>query len=101
MATASGASVEAVFDWRQTGPQTWDIAVEAGGGSLLLSHGGNMLTLDGEVQMKAPDGEYPAMYRRFVSLVAERAIDADTAPLRLVADAFLCGRHCPTTAFED
>ncbi|WP_375196479.1 Gfo/Idh/MocA family protein [Sphingobium sp.] len=101
MATASGASVEAVFDWRQTGPQTWDIAVEAGGGSLLLSHGGNMLTLDGEVQMKAPDEEYPAMYRRFVSLVAERAIDADTAPLRLVADAFLCGRHCPTTAFED
>ncbi|WP_242126312.1 Gfo/Idh/MocA family oxidoreductase [Sphingobium sp. Sx8-8] len=101
MATASGAPVEAVFDWRQTGPQTWDIAVEAGGGSLLLSHGGNMLTLDGEVQVKAPDEEYPAMYRRFVGLVAEGAIDADTAPLRLVADAFLCGRHCPTTAFED
>ncbi|MBH2000392.1 MAG: gfo/Idh/MocA family oxidoreductase, partial [Sphingomonadaceae bacterium] len=45
--------------------------------------------------------EYPAMYRRFVDLVATRAIDADTAPLRLVADAFLCGRHCPTAAFED
>lgn len=101
MATASGAPVEAVFDWRQTGPQTWDIAVEASGGRLLLSQGGNMLTLDGEVQMKAPDEEYPAMYRRFVGLVADRAIDADIAPLRLVADAFLCGRHCPTTAFED
>lgn len=101
MATASGAPVEAVFDWRQTGPQIWDIAVEAGGGSLLLSHGGNMLTLDGEVQMKAPDEEYPAMYRRFVDLVADKAIDADTAPLRLVADAFLCGRHCPTTRFDD
>ena len=101
MATASGAAVEAVFDWRQTGPQTWDIAVETANGSLLLSEGGNMLRLDGEIQLKAPDQEYPAMYRRFVDLMAERAIDADIAPLRLVADAFLCGRHCPTTAFED
>ena len=101
MATASGAPVEAVFDWRQTGPQTWDIAVETANGSLLLSEGGNTLRLDGEVQMKAPDEEYPAMYRRFVRLVADRAIDADIAPLRLVADAFLCGRHCPTTAFEE
>lgn len=101
MATASGAPVEAVFDWRQTGPQTWDIAVEAGGGSLILSEGGNSLRLDGEIQLKAPDEEYPAMYRRFVDLVAKREIDADIAPLRLVADAFLCGRHCPTTVFED
>ncbi|WP_327752007.1 Gfo/Idh/MocA family oxidoreductase [Sphingobium sp. SJ10-10] len=101
MATASGAPVEAVFDWRQTGPQTWDIAVETADGSLLLSEGGNMLRLDGEIQLKAPDEEYPAMYRRFVGLVADKAIDADIAPLRLVADAFLCGRHCPTTAFEE
>ncbi|HEX7875523.1 MAG TPA: Gfo/Idh/MocA family oxidoreductase [Sphingobium sp.] len=101
MTTASGAPVEAVFDWRQTGPQTWDIAVETNGGSLLLSEGGNTLRLDGEVQLKAPDEEYPAMYRRFVGLVAQKAIDADIAPLRLAADAFLCGRHCPTAAFED
>ncbi|MDO7834301.1 Gfo/Idh/MocA family oxidoreductase [Sphingobium sp. HBC34] len=101
MATASGAAIDAVFDWRQTGPQTWDIAVETDQGSLRLSDGGNMLYLDGAVQVKAPDAEYPAMYRRFVDLVADKAIDADTAPLRLVADAFLCGRHCPTAAFED
>jgi D-galactose 1-dehydrogenase len=101
LATASGASIDALFDWRQTGPQTWDIAVETSSGSLLLSEGGNTLRLDGEVQLKAPDEEYPSMYRRFVDLMRTRAIDADTAPLRLVADAFLCGRHCPTTAFED
>jgi predicted dehydrogenase len=101
LATASSASIDALFDWRQTGPQTWDIAVETSSGSLLLSEGGNTLQLDGEVQLKAPDEEYPSMYRRFVDLVRTRAIDADTAPLRLVADAFLCGRHCPTTAFED
>ncbi|WP_062732363.1 Gfo/Idh/MocA family protein [Sphingobium abikonense] len=101
MATASGATIDAVFDWRQTGPQTWDIAVETDKGTLLLSEGGNMLRLDGDVQVKAPDEEYPTMYRRFVDLVASRAIDADTAPLRLVADAFLCGRHCPTAEFKD
>ena len=101
MATASGAPIDTVFDWRQTGPQTWDIAVDTDNGNLLLSEGGNMLRLDGEVQMKAPDEEYPAMYRRFVDLVATRTIDADIAPLRLVADAFLCGRHCPTAIFED
>lgn len=101
MATASGAPIDTLFDWRQTGPQTWDIAVDTDNGSLLLSEGGNMLRLDGEVQMKAPDEEYPAMYRRFVDLVATRTIDADIAPLRLVADAFLCGRHCPTAIFED
>jgi predicted dehydrogenase len=101
MATASGAAIDAVFDWRQTGPQTWDIAVETDRGRLLLSEGGNTLRLDGAVQVKAPDEEYPAMYRRFVQLVADGGIDADTAPLRLVADAFLCGRHCPTAMFED
>ena len=101
MVAASGAPIEAVFDWRQTGPQTWDIAIETDGGSLLLSEGGNMLRLDGQVQMKAPDEEYPTMYRRFVELVADKAIDVDIAPLRLVADAFLCGEHTPTAAFED
>jgi D-galactose 1-dehydrogenase len=101
MATASGAPIDTVFDWRQTGPQTWDISVDTDNGGLLLSEGGNTLRLDGEVQLKAPDEEYPAMYRRFVDLVAARAIDADTAPLRLVADAFLCGRHCPTAIFKD
>jgi len=101
MVAASGAPIEAVFDWRQTGPQTWDIAIETDGVSLLLSEGGNMLRLDGQVQMKAPDEEYPAMYRRFVELVADKAIDVDIAPLRLVADAFLCGEHTPTAAFED
>ena len=101
MATASGAAIDAVFDWRQTGPQTWDIAVETDRGSLLLSEGGNTLRLDGDMQMKAPDEEYPAMYRRFVDLVANGATDVDLAPLRLVADSFLCGRHCPTALFED
>lgn len=101
MATASGAAVDAVFDWRQTGPQTWDIAVETSDGTLLLSEGGNTLTLDGVVQLQEPNEEYPPMYRRFVELVAAGESDADVAPLQLVADAFLRARHLPTDAFED
>ena len=101
MASASGAPIDAAFDWRQTGKQTWDIAVETQEGKLLLSEGGNRLTVDGEVMVQAPDAEYPDMYRQFVQLVQDGAIDADTTPLRLVADAFLCGEHCPTAAFED
>lgn len=101
MATASGAAVDAVFDWRQTGPQTWDIAVETSDGKLLLSEGGNTLTLNGEVQLKEPNEEYPSMYRRFVELVAAGKSDTDVAPLQLVADAFLRARFQPTEAFED
>ena len=101
MASASGAPIDAAFDWRQTGKQTWDIAVETQEGKLLLSEGGNRLTVDGEVMVQAPDAEYPDMYRQFVQLVQDGTIDADTTPLRLVADAFLCGEHCPTAAFED
>ena len=101
MASASGAPIDAAFDWRQTGKQTWDIAVETQEGKLLLSEGGNRLTVDGQVMVQAPDAEYPDMYRQFVQLVQDGTIDADTTPLRLVADAFLCGEHCPTAAFED
>ena len=101
MASASGAPIDAAFDWRQTGPQTWDIAVETDDGALILSEGGNRLTLNGDVMVQAPDHEYPDMYRLFVELVGRGAIEADTSPLRLVADAFLCGKHCPTAAFDD
>lgn len=37
--TGSGIPVSFELDWRQTGPQTWDICVETDKGTLLLSHG--------------------------------------------------------------
>jgi D-galactose 1-dehydrogenase len=99
MRTASGVPVAAEFDFLQTGPQSWDIAVETDIGPLLLQHGGNSLTIGGESQeVKAAD-EYPALYRRFVDLVRQGRSDADLAPLRLVADAFLTGRTRITAAF--
>jgi D-galactose 1-dehydrogenase len=99
--TAGGAPIDAVFDWRQTGPQSWDIVVKAEGGSLLLSAGGNHLAIDGIDQVTAAEEEYPAMYRHFTDLMRSGQSDVDLAPLRLAADAFLCGKHCSTEPFHD
>ncbi|HKR89252.1 MAG TPA: Gfo/Idh/MocA family oxidoreductase [Phenylobacterium sp.] len=99
--TVEGAPIEAVFDFRQTGLQTWNISIETNQGELLLSEGGDRLAIDGVAQDCGPEGEYPAMYRHFVDLVQHRRSDVDLAPLRLVADAFLSGRFRPTDPFEE
>jgi D-galactose 1-dehydrogenase len=101
MATASGAPIAAEFDFRQTGPQSWDIILEAGGERLCLGHGGNSLSLAVASDDDNVAGEYPRMYRHFVDLIMAGESDVDTAPLQLVADAFLRGRVCPTAPFED
>jgi D-galactose 1-dehydrogenase/L-arabinose 1- dehydrogenase len=101
MRTAGGIPIEAVFDFRQTGTQSWDIAVEAENGRMLLSEGGNRLAVDGVVQATPPEREYPTLYRHFLDLVRSGRSDVDLAPLRLVADAFLCGRFETVAAFED
>jgi len=98
--TATGAPIAVDLDFRQTGPQTWDIEVETDAGALLLSKGGAVLALPGEIR-QASDAEYPALYARFAELVRSGSSDVDTAPLRLVADAFLRGRMLRTDAFDD
>ncbi len=100
MQTAMGAPVMADFDFRQTGPLTWDIEVETDAGALFLSRGGAVLTLP-EGTRQASDAEYPALYARFAELIRTRSSEVDTAPLRLVADAFLRGRMLRTEAFDD
>ncbi|HEX9857465.1 MAG TPA: Gfo/Idh/MocA family oxidoreductase, partial [Paracoccaceae bacterium] len=100
--TARGTvPVQADFDWRQQGPQTWEIVVETEGRSLKLAQGGAVLTIDGGGIDVGPEAEYPEIYRRFARLVASRASDADIAPLRLVADACLKGRQLATAAFHE
>jgi D-galactose 1-dehydrogenase len=99
--TAAGVAIEADFDWRQTGPQTWNIEVETEGGGLLLSEGGSALSIDGVPQPGSGEHEYPAMYRYFVELVRSGRSDADARPLRLVADAFLRARQIAIGPFED
>jgi D-galactose 1-dehydrogenase len=93
METATGAPVSLELDWRQTGPQTWDIAVETDAGALLLAKGGAELTIDGAPRLAAADTEYARLYARFAELTAAGRSDVDLAPLTLVADAFLVGRR--------
>jgi D-galactose 1-dehydrogenase len=97
MMTAGGVPISAAFDFRQTGPQSWDIVVEGDGETLILSHGGNQLSVNGTALVVPVCAEYPSMYQHFVDLVRNGESDVDATPLQLVADAFLCGR---TTIIE-
>jgi D-galactose 1-dehydrogenase len=96
---AQGASIRAQFDFRQKGPQTWDIDVETDEGRLLLSHGGSMMHINGNSIVVGSDREYVRLYAQFSTLIRERRSDVDIAPLRLVADAFLTGRRVTVAPF--
>ena len=99
--TESGIPVSFELDWRQTGPQTWDIRVETDKGTALLSRGGSRLTIAGTEKMAEPDREYQRLYKRFVQLIGAGRSDVDLAPLTHVADAFLLGKRHVVEAFED
>lgn len=94
-----GLPVRAEFDFRQTGPQSWDIDIETDNGRLLLSKGGSVMQVDGKAIVSAPDSEYANLYARFAPLVRERCLDVDLAAFRLVADAFMCGRRVTVDPF--
>lgn len=96
-----GLPITAEFDFRQTGPQSWDILVETDEGRMTLSRGGRIMAVDGKVVADAPDEEYRELYRHFVKLAATGARDVDLAPLRLVADAFLLGKRNIVEPFVD
>lgn len=98
---ASRATVHAIFDWRQTGPQTWDIRVDTDQGELLLSHGGSSLSIAGEPQATEAEAEYANLYGRFANLIRDRRSEVDVTPLRHVADAFLRGDREVVATFED
>ncbi|MFC2969605.1 Gfo/Idh/MocA family protein [Acidimangrovimonas pyrenivorans] len=100
--TARGTvPVAAAFDWRHEGVQTWDIEVEASGQRLTLGMGGAQMAIDGTPVDLPAEAEYPEIYRHFARLVAARESDADFAPLRLCADAFLVGRQVAVAPFTE
>ena len=98
---ANDLPTHAVFDWRQTGKQTWDIIAETEAGTMVLSEGGAKLLIDGVLKMAEPEQEYPELYRRFAELIKAGKSDVDLAPLRHVADAFLLGSRKVVEAFYD
>src|SRR6185436_15980877 len=92
-ADADGPAISADFDWRQTGPQSWDIIAETANGRMLLSAGGAKLAIDGKLVHEEPEAEYLLLYRRFAEIIAAGKSDTDVAPLRHVADAFMLGER--------
>ena len=98
--------VSADFDFRQEGPQTWDIAVETAAGTLVLHDGGGRMVVDGR-ESGAPDaalaGEYTRLYANMARLVAagvDGRIDMDLAPFIHVADAFMLGARKTVEPFH-
>ena len=99
---AQGLQIAAEFDFRQTGPQSWDIEIETDGGPVTFSHGGRKLRVGDRQHVDAAQGR---ISRRSIAASVELAVsgdsDVDLAPLQLVADAFLLGRRRTVEPFED
>ena len=52
----TGLPIRAEFDWRQTGPQTWDIRIETDAGRLTLGAGGRRLIHDDRTLVDEREG---------------------------------------------
>jgi D-galactose 1-dehydrogenase len=99
--SAGGFVLNADFDWRQTGPQSWDILAETDAGSMVLSGGGSKLAVNGRTVHEESEAEYPMLYKRFAELIRGGTSNVDLAPLRHVADAFMLGKRQVVEAFHD
>ena len=96
-----GPGLTASLDWRRSEGEEWTIAIETTDGDhIKLQRGGSELVVNGDVQSCEGMGEYPSIYAHFVDLIDNRRSDMDLAPLRLVADCLLVGRHYRVAAVE-
>jgi D-galactose 1-dehydrogenase len=93
--------VTAEFDFDHSVNELWRIELEGDDGVLRLDSGGAQVSLDGIAQKVSEEGEYPAMYRHFASLIAEGRSDLDLQPLRIVADSFFVGSKETVAAFYE
>lgn len=98
-ADTAGVPVHGEFDWRHGPVEQWEIDVDTADGLLSIRAGGKRLEIAGEVVPLGPEREYAALYERFHWLIAHGESDVDVRPLRLVADAFLLGRHIEVEFF--
>jgi D-galactose 1-dehydrogenase len=94
------ARIAATFDWRQSGPQTWDIHVETDADRLTLTDGGARMRVDDQVVVDEPAAEYAGLYAHFATLIGQYRSDVDVSPLRHVADAFMRARRYCVAPFE-
>jgi len=99
---AFSGGITADFDWRQEGPQTWDIEIDTDQGPCALRFGGNRFEVAGQevAGEQTIMGEYPRLYARMAELVRNGASEVDLAPMVHVADALTLGRRIVTDAFQ-
>ncbi|MFB0612925.1 Gfo/Idh/MocA family protein [Aurantiacibacter poecillastricola] len=100
MQDTDGVPVRMVMDFLKEGPQSWDIVVQTDSGELALSQGGRVLQTPGH-RHEGEDREYAGIYSAFADTIGQGRSDADLAPLRLVADAFLRARNTPAEEFHE
>ncbi|RNF36100.1 Gfo/Idh/MocA family protein [Paracoccus methylarcula] len=95
-------NISADFDFRQEGPQTWDMEFFTDAGKLALRMGGNVIEIDGQPAGGEDSimGEYPALYARMAELVRGGVSDVDLSPMVQVSDAFTLGRRNIVEDFE-
>ncbi|MEP3046099.1 MAG: Gfo/Idh/MocA family oxidoreductase [Roseibium sp.] len=94
------ADLTAEFDWRQEGPQTWDIEIETDQGNARLFLGGEKLEIDGKLVKQGTNHEYANLYARMFELLREGACDMDLSPMIHVCDAYSLGRRVTTAPFH-
>jgi D-galactose 1-dehydrogenase len=100
-AASANAPLNAEVDWRQTGPQSWNIDIETESGTkLALRDGGSKLAVNGQAKTENPLEEYERIYERFADMLDNGRSDMDFAPLRLIGDAFLIGKRVATDPFN-
>jgi len=93
-------NVSADLDWRQEGPQTWQIKVQTADGDVILDAGGSLLSIGSEVIDVGENREYPALYDRMAELVQSGQSDVDLAPMIHVSDALTLGRRTIVEPFH-
>jgi predicted dehydrogenase len=94
------ARVDVAFDFLYAGTPRWDIEVQTDQETLLLAAGGHQLYIGDTQHVATKEQEYVQLYRRFFNLIVAGASHVDTAPLQLVADAFMIGERRQSSAFE-
>lgn len=98
----AGENRRADFDWRVTGGEEWSIKVTTRTGTQVdLESGGELLTIDGDPQQLPAQREYPSIYSHFADMQRDRLVEIDAEPLRIAADAFLCGYRETVDAFVE
>ncbi|HEX8594920.1 MAG TPA: Gfo/Idh/MocA family oxidoreductase [Pseudomonas sp.] len=101
LSDARHLDIRAEFDFDHGHDELWSIQVRCKEGTLLLENGGADLSIDGVAHAVSEEGEYPAVYRHFETLIRTKASDMDLQPLRLVADSFFVGSREQVEPFYD